>query len=458
MLERMLTYLQKNLHLDRYDILKLLFCSGTFFCVIGAYSILRSFKTSIFLAFVGPEYEPYAKVLSILVTIPVMLFYAKIIDKLKKHRVVYFFLGIYVVLTLLFAYLFAHPVYGVANTQTSPYRFLGWIFEFFMDLTQALVVGTFWSFVNSISTPDFANKSYGVIVASSRLGGILTTVISWVILEKADLGPSLSISVPMVIAAIFFMAACYCIYTLKRVIPLAHLHGYEAAYQLDRRNERQHKQSGIFEGLRLVLTEPYVLGIFGLVFSFEVINIIFDYQMHILMSIENQNQVHEMSKFMLMYTGSFQLLSLLFAAFGTSQMIKRFGVQTCLLVMPLMTIFMAVLPILYPKLVTVFIVMVGLRGLHYGFNYPVREILFIPTTKDIQFKSKAWIDSFGRTASKTAGSTLNIFAVQAPYFVIVLQSIFSIALALLWCFIALLVGRKYLKTLNSNAVIGENES
>jgi AAA family ATP:ADP antiporter len=451
-----IAYLETKLQLNRYDVIKLLLSGLAFFFVIGAYSILRSLKTSIFVAFIGVEYEPYAKVVSILVTIPTMLLYAKIIDRVKKHQAVYVVLAFYVALTICFAYLFTHPVYGVSNTEASPYRLVGWIFEIFMDLFQALIVGTFWSFVSSVSTPNFASKGYSLIVACSRVGGLLTTGISWLILESMPTFSS-SILVVTIVAALFLAMALYCVYLLKQWIPQSHLHGYEAAYKVEQKNERSQKKTGVLEGLRIVLTEPYVLGIFWLVFSFEVINIIIDYQLHILMAAETNSHVISMSKFMLFYTGTFQALGLLFALFGTSQMIRRFGVQKCLLVMPIVTIFLSLLLVIFPKLTTLFAVMVVMRGLNYGFNDPLREILFIPTVKDIQFKSKAWIGSFGRTIAKTSGSSLNILATQAPHFIIAIQSAFSITLALAWAVVGILVGRKYLKTIASNAVIGEEK-
>jgi ATP:ADP antiporter, AAA family len=444
------------LNVGKYDAIKIFLSAATFFFIIGSYSILRSFKTSIFLGFVGREYEPYAKIVAILVTIPVMLIYGRVIDKVKKHQAIYCFLGLYIVLTILFACLFAHPVHGIANTQTSPYRIIGWMFEIFMDLFQALIVSTFWSFLNSISTPAFANRSYGLVVAGSRLGGILTTFFCWCVLEKTSFAPTISIPLLTAVPALLLFCAGYCIYLMKRIVPAEQLHGYEATYQIEHNNEKNPKTTGVFEGLRLMLTEPYVLGIFGLVFSFEIINIIFDYQMHILMSIEKNNEVLGMSSFMLLYTGTFQTLSLLFSLFGTSTLLKRFGVRNCLLVMPIASMGLALLPVMYPKLITVFIVMVILRALNYGFNHPLREILFIPTVKDIQFKSKAWIDSFGRTISKTTGSTFNLFAnTGSAYFTLFMQSSFSIAIASVWAFIAILIGKRYLQTIAQNDVIGK---
>lgn len=452
---RFFSSLGKYLQVDSYDAVKVVFSAATFFFIIGSYSILRSLKTSIFLGFVGREYEPLAKIFSIIITVPVMLLYAKIIDKFKKHQAVYCFMLFYAILTLFFAYCFAHPVYGIKNTQTHPYRIIGWTFEIFMDLFQALIVGTFWSFINSISTPTFASKGYGFIVAGSRIGGILTPLISWLILEKTTISGATSIPLLTAASAILLLLATYCLYTINNKIPSSHLHGYEAAYRVEKQHEKAHTVTGVFEGLRLTLTQPYVFGIFALVFSFEVINIIFDYQMHILMSIESNNDVHAMSSFMFFYTGTFQALSLIFALFGTSKLINKFGIQWCLLVMPLMTILLALCPVMYPRLSMIFVVMVLMRAINYGFNHPLREILYIPTVKDIQFKSKAWIDSFGRTFSKTTGSTLNMLAIlKTPYFGLLLESIFAIGLAIAWTFVALFVGKKYTRTIEKNEVIG----
>jgi len=449
---------KKNFQLDVYDKKKAFYSACAFFFVIGAYSILRSLKTSIFLGFVGKEYQPIAKIISIVIMIPVMLFYSKLIDKLKRYQAVYFFLICYAILGIIFSYYFFHPVYGIKNTQTSPYRILGWMFEFSMDMFQGLVVGTFWAFVNSISTPDFASKNYGFIVAASRFGGILTPLISWFLLEQSGLVSWHSIPLLTFFASLLLLIASFFIHRIIYSIPESHLHGYQAAYQANQVKEHAPKKPGVLEGLKLLLTEPYVLGIFGLVYSFEIISIIFDYQMQVLMSIETNNNIHAMSSFMFIYTGTFQALSFFFAIFGTSHLLQRIGLQGCLLIMPIVSIILTIVLMLYPKLITVFIIMVILRALNYGFNHPIREILYIPTVKDIQFKSKAWIDSFGRTLSKTSGSAVNMLSIlQNSTLCLVLESACSISVAIAWAFIAFFVGKKYQNTIKANEVIGKKD-
>jgi ATP:ADP antiporter, AAA family len=457
--KRFLSWVENSLGIDRYDAIKLILGAVAFFFIISSYSILRSLKTSIFLGFVGRQYEPISKFLSIFVTIPAMMLLAKITDKFRRHQVVYCFMGFYAVAALVFALLFAHPVYGIQNTVTSPYRITGWAFEIIMDLFQALIVGTFWSFLNSICSPTFAHKSYGVIVAASRIGGIVSCFLSWSFLKKIALNESIIISGLTAGTGICLLLAVACIYGISTKIPAASLHGYEAAYRSDEQQEKSKKKVSMFEGLRLMLMEPYVLGIFGLVFSYEIINIIFDYQMHILMSIESHNRVYDMSLFMLVYTGTFQFVSLLFALFGPSTLLKRIGIKASLLVIPLVTAVLAIIPLIYPTLSVFFFVMVILRGMNYGFNHPLREILFIPTTKDIKFKSKAWIESFGRTLSKTMGSSFNYITtlITAPYLCLVAASTISCGVSAIWAIVAMLVGKKYISTLRENKVIGKKD-
>ncbi len=462
MIQKLVRRLSKNeLQTEQDDALKLIFLALTNFFIIGSYSILRSLKTSIFLGLVGKEYVPHTRIITIILLIPTMILYAKLVDRLKRYQLVYFFLGIYGILYLVFAYFLNHSVYGLHNTLTSPWRILGWSFEIFMDLYQVLIVGTFWSFVTSISTPSFANSNYGFIVAAARIGGILSTGLSILLLvTQAKLESWISIPFLVIVSAFFLIGAALCIYLLAKKISPNHLHGYQAAYDADKKSEHSSNKPTIWEGIKLMITEPYVLGIFAMVYGFEIVNAIFDYQMQVFVSLKYNNEVLAMTKFMLFYTLSFQIVGFFLAFFGTSKLPKKIGVQKCLLLMPITVIALALYVLALPNLLTTYIVCVIMRAAYYGFNQPVREILYIPTVKDIQFKAKAWTDSFGRSFSKTSGSVVNIatIASNSPYCAILIQSSFSLGIALIWVVIAFMVGKKYQTTIDRNEVIGKKST
>ncbi len=454
-MSKITTWVNQFLSIDRNDRVKLINLSFTFFFIISSYSVLRSLKTSVFLGFVGREFLPISKIISLLMLFPIMMIYSKLIDNVRRYQVVMILFFIYAIIGLVFSLILVHPVYGVGNTLKSPYRLTGWLFEFFMDFYQALIVSSFWSFVNSISTPEFANKTYGIIVAISRIGGIATTLIGLVLLESSFSSTNRSIPLLVLISSCLLFAAAFFIYRIVKEIPREQLHGYSAAYEASVKRAHSQKRPGIFEGLKLMLTEPYVMGLFGMVCCFEVLNIIFDYKMEVLMSIETNNNIHAMSKFMLIYTASFQAVSFFLAFFGTTSFLKYVGVRVAVLVMPLSIFILGILLFAYPNLKFIFVVLVLSRALNYGFNNPIREVLYIPTIKDVQFKSKAWVDSFGRTISKSSGSVINLLtAFQSIGVQTVVALVFVTTVSSIWLVVGYLMGKKYVKTIENNEVIG----
>lgn len=449
------SYLEFKNSQDAYDYKKLVLLGWVFFFIIGSYSIIRPLKTSVFLGLVGKEYQPWTKAITIIMLFPILFLYSKLVDKLKRYQVVFYFLGFYFVSILTLAGILIHPVIGLANTNTSPYRIFGWIFYLLIDLYSPLVVATFWAFANSISTNDYAKKNYGKIVAFSRIGGIITTILSLVVLGKVTSADTTKIPVILASSSVLLLLAGLAIRKIMTDIPGYRLHGYEAVYQVEKEKGNKKKVS-MFEGLKLMITKPYVLGIFSLVYIYEAISVILDYQMQVKMSIEANNSISGMSSFMFKYTLAFQILGLIFSFFGTSSLLKKMGVRACLFIMPAATIFLSIGLMVKPTLGTIFVIMVLLRALHYGFNAPVREILYIPTTKDVKFKSKSWIESFGRTLSKGSGSLYNGVSSGIIYSTLIkLNSSIIITLSLIWGGITYFIGKRYNDAIKKNEVIGE---
>ncbi|MCB9493458.1 MAG: hypothetical protein H6679_04260 [Epsilonproteobacteria bacterium] len=456
-LSKTINYFQFN----KNEAIKLICLGLSFFFVISSYSILRSLKTSVFLGLVGREYKPLAKIIAIFFTLPAILWYSKLIDKLKRYQVVCFFFAFYALLSVIFAYLFAHPVYGLRNAQTGYARMTGWAFELFMDLFQALVVSALWGFINSISTTKFATQSYGFIVAASRIGGISAPILSWFLLERTNLAGWYTISLLTLMTSVFLLLAAYFILKMIKKVPEQDLYGYCPMEEKTHANPKKLKKGqkpGAFEGLKFIIQQPYVMGIFGLVFCFEMINMIFDYQFDVHLALATNADIQLMSKVTMLYTATFQGLSFFFAFFSTSTLLKRLGLTTCLLITPAAIMILNGTLMLYPSLATIFVIMVIMRALNYGFNHPLREMLYIPTIKNIQFKSKAWIESFGRTFAKTSGSTINQMSIGvSPIFATMLSTGVPFVLTLIWALVALLVSKTYLYTIKHKLLIGSTD-
>ena len=107
-------------------------------------------------------------------------------------------------------------------------------------------------------------------------------------------------------------------------------------------------------------------------------------------------------------------------------------------------------------LTSVFVLM---RAINYAVSYPVRESLYVPTMKEIKFKSKSWIDSFGQKFAKSFGSTFNNMAESiyltygANVFISIEAAFFGVLIGF-WILVAYLLGRRYSKVVTNNEIIG----
>ena len=97
-------------------------------------------------------------------------------------------------------------------------------------------------------------------------------------------------------------------------------------------------------------------------------------------------------------------------------------------------------------------------ALNYAFLAPVRESLYLPTIKEIKFKSKSWIDAFGSKFAKAAGSMFNVFAEKmGSGLMFPVYSFFFAGVVCLWFGVAFLLGRRFEQVVLNNEVIGAEE-
>ena len=100
----------------------------------------------------------------------------------------------------------------------------------------------------------------------------------------------------------------------------------------------------------------------------------------------------------------------------------------------------------------------GVHVLSYALAYPLRENLYVITSRDIKFKVKAWIDSIGAKNAKLSGQGVNKFLVDigAKYGINAFNhwtaAIFVVIIAV-WIFVAVLLGKKYHSSVQKGEII-----
>lgn len=449
---------------EKFERLKIILLSATFLFVIAAYTVIYDLKNSIFMTVVGKEYVPWAKMASMIILIPAVLFYSFLVDKLRRYQLLYFYSFVYGIFGLCCAYIIGHPTIGLLNTDSSPYRLFGWLFYFFVEGFSPFVLSVFWAFANSVNSPQGAKDNYGVLVSASKVGGMLSAGFAWWFLTLKDLSGQRIFSdatnhqILLIIFSIVVLIIPLFVKLLMKKVPGKYLHGYEAVYKFEKKKEKEKEvepeRVGLLSGLIMFIKQPYILGIFGMLFFYEVLNTILSYQ-RLGVAQSAANSVSDISYLLYQQMFFMHAIGFFISLIGTQTLLQKLGERVCLILIPFVSGSLLFYFWLTYTPFSLLLVFVCLKSVNYAFATPVRESLYIPTIKDIKFKSKSWIDAFGSKFARSFGSTFNIISdLTGP----VLQFLFHGSMFIFviggWFITAFLLGKRYAKAIKNNEVIG----
>ena len=111
---------------------KTLFLGLAFFLIIFSYTLTKELKDSVFMGIIGTKnYVPWAKFLTLFALIPLVFFYSRLVDTIRRYQLLCLCATIYSVIGLLCAYLVGHSSIGLPNEMTGAHRVFGWVFYFF---------------------------------------------------------------------------------------------------------------------------------------------------------------------------------------------------------------------------------------------------------------------------------------------------------------------------------------
>lgn len=439
----------KNWFYEHPHRIKLVLSCINFCAIIFAYSIIKAVKDSIFLSMVGSDYQPYAK--QIVIATSIFLFmpiYSKLIATVQRKNISITFLLFYACFCTLLCLGVIHPTIGLANVVRSPWRILGWLSYVIFEFFNVAVLGTFWGLLNSISTPESSKNQYGILAIASRSAGITASIFG--LFVSHYFSKSISFPLLLITSAIMLCVSALCVKLLFQLCPEKYLTGYSTTHT----DKKKKPSMGFISGLKTFVKTPYVLGIFILVCAIEIISTIMDYKMQCAIDCSSSFLANSILFKFFIYTLSFQILGLFLAIFATTNLPKKIGIRSSLLITPLATLLCVFVGFGADGLLTAMLIQIAIRGFNYGFYEPVREMLFVPTSTEIQFSVKGWIDTFGKTASKAFGGMINI---AATYLYLTTRNYFLFGVAglicILWLTSAFLVGTKYQSTIANDELI-----
>lgn len=443
--------------LSNEEIKKFGILAATLFLIIGAYWLLRVMKNPSFDLLVGYEWQPVAKFASVFSVVLVVLLYSKLVDWFSAVSL-FWILGLTYGLGFIFIGYFINRPDMVTISSTSifaplfswiPGRGFGWFTYLFLESFGSIFVALFWSFVASRTSTDSAKRGYGMIMSTTQLGVILGPLTvsmfakSWGLPVLWAIGGTLVCLVPFIITY------------YNRVVP----HD-----TVGTTHEAPKKKTGMLEGLKLLFSKSYLAGLFVVVAVYEVISTIVEFQMNMLIKKAYPASADGGAMFATLdaYNGAcVGILSFFFALFGASYFMRTFGLKFCLVSFPVM-IGITVIAVYSGFMLGAtstqlmwlsFGAVIVIKGLNYALNVPSKEVLYIPTSKDVKFKAKGWIDAFGNRTTKLLGATVTNPLSKSITLLLSYGTVASLAIIACWIPVAIFVGNKFEKLQKENKII-----
>ncbi len=430
-----------------------------FALIIGVYWTLRSLKDSIFMQLVDKMYLPYAKTISVLALLPLVMFYTKLLERTSREKMLIILPAFYGVAILCFAALVeiaqASPE-TIAARSTIPFiatKALGYVWYMFVESFGSLIVALFWAFSTDTTEPASAKRGFPLVVAIGQMGGIVFPYAIGGLPHRLGLETdALSVG----ILGVF----CLCIILLVKYFLKVTPERMLVSFGVKKEKTDHKKDPGFLEGLKLMLSHRYLIGIFAANFIYELVVTIFDFNFKLAAG-TNYAGV-ELSRYLSLYASSVNIVSLLCLLLGISNITRFLGVGVALACMPIVVGLALFGFLTLDSLSFLFALMVGSKAINYALNGPALKQLYIPTTSDVRFKAQAWIETFGSRASKEVGSIFNmslnplqsifgVLAGKAHY--LTLSGAVGFPLIALWFFIALYLGRNFKNAINEKKVV-----
>ncbi len=431
-----------------------------FALIIGIYWTLRPLKDAVFIHLVGGLQIPFAKTISVLALLPLVIFYTKLLEKNSKEKMLIILPLAYSIAILIFS-IFLFTCWGSSDeiaSRSQGYlmgtKVLGYLFYLFVESFGSLVIALFWAFATDTTIPESAKRGFPLVVTLGQIGGVILPYAIGGLPHRLRLSSD-ALSLVLLSALTFLIIPLF--QSFLKATPKKLLTSFE---DKNKNVKESNEEASFLEGLKLLLKNRYLLGIFAVNFVFEVVVTIFDFNFKLAASSVYSGVA--LSNYLSIYASSVNIVSLCCLLLGISNITRYLGVGTALAAMPLIVGFALFGFLTINSLSFLFSLMVGSKAINYALNGPALKQLYIPTTKEVKFKAGAWIETFGSRTSKQAGSVFNMTlsplqsafgSIAGKSHYLALSGAICFPLLAIWLIIALFLGKSFKKAIETNTSI-----
>lgn len=426
------------------------------FLLLAAYYIIKPLREALILSSEGAEVKSYAAAGQAIMLLGLVPAYGLLADRLPRRRLLNAVTAFFVLCLVAF--------YGLTKASVP----VGVVFFLWVGIFSLMIVAQFWSFANDLYTKEQGERLFVIVAFGMSLGAVMGSILASRIIPLVGVSQSLLVAAGLLVVA---AAVSNVVDARERTRHETHLPPHlttaeipaaTGEYQIHDMEDAQ-KLTVSLPGIgpagrtgtfRLVFRSRYLLLIALLMLIVNWVNTTGEYILGRTVAAAAEVAVSSgtaggmaVPEYIARFYSEFFLIvnviGLLVQLFVVSRILKYFGVKAAILVLPLIALTGYTLLAFAPILALVRAVKIAENATDYSIQNTVRNVLFLPTSRDEKYKAKQVIDSFFWRAGDVMSAALVFVGVTMLGLGTSGFARINLVLAGIWLFLAVAVGREY---------------
>jgi len=398
------------------------------FLLLNAYYLVKPVREALILSGSGSaELKSYTAVLQAVLLLFIVPAYGWLGSRVPRRRLINIVTLFFVGCMALFYILIRAQV----NVAVAFYLWVG--------IYSLMIVAQFWSFANDIYTPEAGKRLFAIVGFGASLGAVVGSALAGSLIRRLGVEQMLLLGALLLVASLL----------------LTHWVDGHARVQANPGSPPQDvaplRSSSTF---KLVLHNRYLLLMAIMILAYNWVNSNGEYVLGRLVTEHAHDMITRgemagidekgfIGEFYARYFGAVNLLSLLLQLFVVSRLIRYADVPFSVCVMPLLSLIGLTAMTVIPSLLIVRWMKITENATDYSLQNTVRQVLFLPVTREEKYTGKQAIDTF----FVRSGDMLSALLVYVGSSVLLWKArdfaIANLLLAVPWLVLAFLVGRGY---------------
>lgn len=398
-----------------------------FFSVIAAYYVIKPATRSLFIQSLGASNLPLVYILTAMLIGLVVAGWERLVDRFERHHLVaissLFFCACLVLFRLMFG----------AGISWTPVAFYLWA-----DIFSVLSVTLFWSFTNDIFQPGEGKRLFGFIGGGGTLGSFVGSRIA------ATCAVPLGTENLLLLAAVLLLPTIGLAYAVQARVTTG---------PRETKPKKDKAGAGGPSGLTLILASRYLTLMVVMMGLMLTTSLFIEQQFSRVLETAGLTK-DAMTAFVAARDSWMSVIGFTLQMVFTGHILKTLGILPALLLLPVTNFASSAAFLIIPTLEVIGWAKVLDGCLKYGINQATKEVLYLPTTRDVKYKAKAFIDMFWFRLVKGIAGLMMLFLTYVVPLTVVQLSFLSLACTAAWIFVTFGLMREYRNALATRVAEG----